>query len=253
MHGWRQARFPDRLFTLNRGSVQAQGLLIWIPAFALATAGGSKLYDLAGGRTLTLSGGYSWSRQSPFGQAPLFDGVNGKATGTVNTPAMSACTFILRVRGGSNDTPLAVYGAGLHSGATLKASVRLGGQFTDATFAAYSINVYDGTNVSDTVANTYKDATDSGVSRTIAVVYDGDGVTFYKDAQLLSRNTNYISGTIGAATTLTLGERGDGNWPYNGRLEEFRLYNRALSAAEVWQIWDPATRFDLCAVPGSAA
>ena len=43
---------------------------------------------------------------------------------------------------------------------------------------------------------------------------------------------------------MLIGRRGYGNSFY-GLLSDVRIYNRALSAAEVWQQWAPQTRWEL--------
>lgn len=71
----------------------------------------------------------------------------------------------------------------------------------------------------------------------------------------------YVNGRVDAGTTATNGTPGTVNYgtsvlglgknpqatafPYLGAMEDARIYNRALTAAEVWNLYDPRTRWEL--------
>ncbi len=85
-----------------------------------------------------------------------------------------------------------------------------------------------------------------------AISYDGAKILCFTNGVL--RSTVNISGT--AATTNTpllfgannnLGKTSTYCWP--GYLHDIRLYNRGLSAAEIWSLYDPQTRWELYATP----
>ncbi len=66
-----------------------------------------------------------------------------------------------------------------------------------------------------------------------------DGTTFrvYKDGVLLYSDTNVGSGVNGVSGTFTIGGQAAGTVPFNGIVDETRLYNRALSRDEVKQLY----------------
>jgi len=45
------------------------------------------------------------------------------------------------------------------------------------------------------------------------------------------------------------GNTGKGNYPFRGVVHEGRLYDRALSEDEIWQLWNPPTRWELYRAP----
>jgi hypothetical protein len=69
----------------------------------------------------------------------------------------------------------------------------------------------------------------------ITGTYTSGSRKVYANGQLL-RSDTYSSLNIGA-TTLTLGANNDPDQEFNGSIANFRLFNRALSADEVWQLY----------------
>ncbi len=69
----------------------------------------------------------------------------------------------------------------------------------------------------------------------IAAVYTGDAAYIYHNGTLAISRTNISGGADLTANTvpLTIGRRGDGSYPFAGRLDEVGLFSRALSAAEI--------------------
>lgn len=76
----------------------------------------------------------------------------------------------------------------------------------------------------------------------------------------------YVNGRLDAGTSATNGTPGTVNYganalglgknpqttafPYLGAIEDARIYNRALAAAEVWNLYDQRTRWELRGQPG---
>ena len=77
----------------------------------------------------------------------------------------------------------------------------------------------------------------------VAVVYDGSskaaGVKIYLDGKLVGNKveSDTLSGTIVTKTPFKIGSR-SGGANYNGEVDELRIYNRALSAAELQRLGD---------------
>lgn len=61
-------------------------------------------------------------------------------------------------------------------------------------------------------------------------VYNNRNMYFYADGKLIG--TSYFNSTIfGYSNTLYIGAIG--NYPFNGTIDEVRIYNTALTAAEI--------------------
>jgi hypothetical protein len=95
----------------------------------------------------------------------------------------------------------------------------------------------------------------TGTWHHICVTWDGvDDVTgsikLYYNGSLQTPDNPGVAGSTpsDAANNLKIGEAGDGSYPYNGRLDEVRLYNRVLSAEEIASLYnlvvDPACSKD---------
>jgi uncharacterized repeat protein (TIGR01451 family) len=69
----------------------------------------------------------------------------------------------------------------------------------------------------------------------VAVVYTGDAAYIYHNGTLAISRTNISGGADLTANTapFSIGRRGDGSYPFEGRLDEVGFFGRALSAAEI--------------------
>ena len=86
---------------------------------------------------------------------------------------------------------------------------------------------------------------------TLGVAGSGTGYNMcYVNGNLVGQSGNYTGGMITVVNTTTptnmlrLGQQIGNNWPHKGYLDDFRMYNRALSAAEVrnlYMSYSPAT------------
>ncbi len=75
----------------------------------------------------------------------------------------------------------------------------------------------------------------------VAAVYDGSKMYLYLNGSLNSSATTSITGITNSSTLLYLGSGYNGSVPYrfmNGRLDDVRIYNRALSPAEIRQLYN---------------
>ncbi len=85
----------------------------------------------------------------------------------------------------------------------------------------------------------------------IVVTYDGQWLKGYLDGQLVAETT--ASGTVRPATNpLLFGRPYYPSSPYtfNGTLDEVRIYNRALTAAEAWELYQSTVLGACCFVDG---
>ncbi len=86
-----------------------------------------------------------------------------------------------------------------------------------------------------------------GTWKHIVCTYDGTTAKMYINGQL-NNSAATSAGTI--QTNLTFGKWQGGTRYLTGTLEDPRLYARVLSAADVWHLYDPRTRWSLRYVPG---
>ncbi len=87
----------------------------------------------------------------------------------------------------------------------------------------------------------------NGTWRHIACTYDGTNARMYIDGQL----NNTAATTSGTQQTLFYWGRTQNFSRYlTGTLEDARLYRRVLSAGDIWQMYDPRTRWELMYVVG---
>lgn len=84
----------------------------------------------------------------------------------------------------------------------------------------------------------------------LAIVRSGTSVQFYLNGrpdgalQTIGSNNTVTIRLVGAATTTGPNYHG-----FKGTLGDTRVYNRALAASEIWQLYDPQTRWELYAMP----
>jgi sulfatase modifying factor 1 len=69
----------------------------------------------------------------------------------------------------------------------------------------------------------------------VAATRLGDRISIYRNGELLVGRT--ISSSI-HESALSLGTRRDGKHPWHGQLDDIRIYNRALSAVEIQQLYE---------------
>lgn len=228
-------------FAMNRESRQAVGLAGWWP---FQPAKGGRLFDLSmnGNRgILTGMGGGDWRPGALGGQALSFDGVDDSVN-LGNSALLNNRTSI---------------------------SVSFWMSSSDTTGARVMIGRYDNTNpgsswlvISDDLSNAVRWYTNDGVAH--ADVFGArnvhDGVWHHVAVTWRTGANNkriYVDGardgigehsvTLGSNTTdvLIASDAASSLGFLAGLIDDVRIYDRALSAAEVRQIFDPKTRFEL--------
>lgn len=230
---------PFGSFKLNRQSKQANGLVGWWPG--LGSRGTSTLRDLSSNNLNgTFTAGISWITDPFRGVMLDIDGgvdhyVEIAHNSVLNlTSQMSFSAWVRRdVAGSFDDLISKVNPAG---GAN-------GYWFTLRDDDFMQLSLADGT-ITDHIS-TNEQITDTGRLYHLAATVDGTNIRFYVDGQLDStiaqvRNagTNTTNLRIGDSTRFASSE-------FNGKLDDPRISNLALADAEVYQLWSPATRWDL--------
>lgn len=92
------------------------------------------------------------------------------------------------------------------------------------------VTVYNGTSFTNTTSQTV-----SNRWYYMAFVRSGSSVSLYlRDLNGLSENLNAtLAATFGASTEIDVGQRSDNFWSFPGRIDEFAVYNYALTPSQV--------------------
>jgi hypothetical protein len=227
---------------LNRDSPQAAGLVGWWPALGSHGAGVLRDYTGRGYHGVWVTSGVSWAADPRAGALLAFaadtDRVDLEHGGALNLGfpftvmcwarhSVTANSIILETNGNSGW------------------SVQVGGGGT-STPGAVKMNcgfVADDYIVGDT-------ATNDGAAHLLVFVARGtsDG-SFYLDGRDDTLSANPATPSYSSVTAINLNARPAVGAGFAGQVGEVRIYNRALSAAEAWQLYDPATRWALYAPP----
>lgn len=77
--------------------------------------------------------------------------------------------------------------------------------------------------------------------------FDGSTLKLYKDGVLLTTNSNTAPIYYNAATGAFIGKNGSENY-FNGKIDDFRIYNRALSEVEIQELF---TIDDIVEIPSN--
>lgn len=248
-------RKPRGPFVLNRDSIQAKGLIGWWPGFP---AGGPKLYDISGrnhhGALTNFDAPYSATSCWRGGVDGGFGALRFNLTNTVNlgdnfggmTALSVSCWYSAFTTNATINRAL-VAKFGNESAFDSSDSFALGVQAFGSrglTFALGGPNVVLAATVNQGDATT---AIYHGVA-----TYDGTTAKVYLNGKLV--NSGAASGALNAAsgTNCLIGGEvaGTPGGNFDGFIEDVRIYNRALTAAEVWAMYDPKTRWELRYVTG---
>ena len=230
---WRR-NWPSTPFTINRGSNQANGLVAWYPT--ISSRGTNILRDKAFYQDLTPVGTPAWTSESTVGSAFNSNGSSNAWSGAIPkvTEITNGLTVSLWVSDGSagNATQRVLWQ--FTSGGILwarKSSTTL--SFQTETNDPYAVNV----------SNFF---TGSTALIHLAFVYEhGSTLYVYKNGVQVGSNASVSSNLSITSSTVYLGIRSNSTQYWLGSIADFRIYNRGMSASEVWQLWDPATRWDL--------
>lgn len=229
---------------LNRNSPQAAGLVNWYPPLASREIY-VYLIDRAGKEfTGTLAGNAAYALVPQMGHVLTLDGTGDYVTlPNLGVSGASARTVAAWIWTDTTASLRCLYFSGAAS-AGLQFCVYI--NVSSAGDLYFAGNTYDqrSTNGSLIAVNTWTHVavTFTGGtinSTTIALFVNGFQVaqTSVGSGTANTTNSNYRIGS----DTLSAGR----DW--DGYIGDFRIYNRALSPAEIFQLYDPATRWDLYA------
>lgn len=186
---------------------------------------GNKVYDLSGnGHTGTFQTNIIW-QSGKFGSGLYFDGSSDRIDTDSNFNITTGLTLLAWIRtSGTSDTyPRIINSEGdwgmlMHSNT---GELHFYGSGIDTTF----------------VSDANPDMRD-GIWHQVVITYDGDGIEGYVDN--IHVGTIAKTGSLTAATTVTIGGRTAGNRSLLGNIDNAAIWNRALSASEINKLYsDP--------------
>ena len=185
----------------------------------------NNIVDQSGqGNTGLLSHGGSGTTTSPgvLGQALSFDGVDDKVDlGEGDNLSENLASFSVSCWIKRGDTS--------HNGCIRQALV-FGLKFNQLNQANF--NLYNGaTYINATTAQTY-----STQWHHLVGVYDGQYINIYVDG-LYKNQASFSGNTNSHANNVELGRETSYSDPFIGSLDDVRIYNRALSATEIYQLY----------------
>lgn len=238
---WGLSRPPDVPFEINLASPQATGLVAWWPM--LASAGTNQLRDFSDhGHPGTFPGGGAdptWRLDAGHGWVLDFDGSNDyiDADNVLTDPSKTWTMagwfklhtldqFLLPMPIAQDDT---------------------------STTEFISIGVLITNNDHLKICSNGRTAGDDGVPVLVntwyhaGIVWDGTDFILYRDGHYAYQVTPSTTAWIANLDQFRLGRSENGsNQEYtDGLIADSRVWDRGLNAAEFWQLYDKATRWEL--------
>jgi chitodextrinase len=195
-----------------------------VAAYAFAEGSGTTVTDFSGnGNTGTISGA-TWTTQGKYGNALSFDGVNDLVVinGSASLNVSSAMTL-----------EAWIYPAASQSGWRTILQKQVDAYFLNASHSGGPLRPAGGATINSSVR--YVGASSASPVNTwthVALTFNGSTLQLYVNGSPVASQST--SGTI---QTTSNALRIGGNVPYgeyfNGRIDEVRVYNRALTQAEI--------------------
>lgn len=229
----------------NVQSDQADGLVAWLPT--LASRGAQSLRDLSGhGLRGVLSGDVSWVVHPELGAVVKYGGTNGHIN-------CGSSPLLDNLATGKSMSFAAWASWDVLASKTLisKEAASASGWFCVVAGGSLSIRF----NAADTDANSSTNAPTAGVLYHVAATYDDNGDRkvriFLNGLEVAYTDQTAAIGALldDSALDLTIGSLSPNFWYMNGRIGDVRIYNRGLTDTEVWQLYDPPTRWELYQLP----
>ena len=230
--GWPFNHPPNCHFTINEQSPQARGLVAWWPTLGSRSA--NTLRDFSGyGRHGTLTGDVSWTTNGEIGPVIDYPGTDDYVA-TVDCNAFSANTtgqLTVTAWCKPDVTNARQCPIGKGTGSNYEWELRLN---NDGYWQVYFFTAGGGVFLSTNSGGTY--TTDLQFF-TFTVDIDAPRLTAYRNAIAETPDTSSSGSYTNGTAAVTIGARSDLANDFNGTIGECRIYNRALSDAEVYSLY----------------
>lgn len=238
----RVLRPPSGPFEMNRASPQARGLLMWAPSLPGARAHAGLAVDRVRHLAATMNGAMSWVPNPVAGAAWVFSGSGTYLRFASVLASGSNMAIAAWVR--CTSAAAAQYVVTKSNGASAGAIVlSLGG-------TPYSVidgmAFYAGGGLSGwkhSGINSY-DIRNDGLTHLVVGTYDKQYLRYYVDG-ILRASAAETTALPAAAVPIDVGVYANDSAYYTGQVGGVRIYDRCPSADDVWQMWDPMTRWEL--------
>lgn len=240
---WVNRGAPNYDFTINSESPQAKGLVGWWPTLEKQ---GRILHEFVRGNFCIFPGGAenpSLLSTAERGHVLYYDG-NDYNTSVKDSPISGNNPFSLVCWANTDDTgttagdafQFVAFQIGLHNATGKSAYIAIN---EDAIkfqgFGIVSLNYFPPSPI-------------NGVWKHIVATYEGGGaINLYVDGNFIANGTDVDAFDIAVREVqIGSGVGSGGPWRYfEGSLDDCRIYNRALTPIEVYQLYAPQTRWEL--------
>lgn len=239
----RLSGFPTGPFEINRNSAQAAGLDAWWPVI-----NNRMMLDFSGNQhNITFPGSTNdpaFSMIPEVGPALLFDG-NDDYLAVPSLDAYTFSSFTISCWYRSNQTSSTDDQYIIVNENTVNSDIVAFGPTDDGGHTDQLRLRMNGPVASQDLFYSTTDIVDM-VLHHLAATWDqpSGAVRIYVDGKLETSDT-YTSAAIQPNETFYIGDQPGNTEQVNGWLSDLRIYNRALSANEIYQLYDPATRWEL--------
>lgn len=176
------------------------------------------------GNTGTLTNGPTWTT-GQIGGAVSFDGSDDyvNTTSTIDTSLYTVCSWVYPQSNGLYQRIITTPSGNTHKWLLTFSDTVSNSQFIFSRNSGSEM----GTGTGATSLNTWHH---------VCGVWDGTTSSVYLDGVSKS-NSVEVGWVYGAGSGLSIGRRHDNNYYFQGRLDEVRVYNRALSAEEIAKLY----------------
>ncbi len=237
---------PTCSFTLNRASPQTRGLIGWWPG---SPAGGNTYFDMSGrGYHGTLT---SFNSTNISGWTPGKDGGTSALVFDGTGDLVDLPTGITTLLSNNIVSVTCWVKVNAYSSYNCVFDNEVAGNARNfALFFVDNSNGYVSAGNTNGAAAVFSPAWTTGNWEHCAFVCDGTTIKTYRNGVQNSSTAGAIGAGFGACASFQIGGNPSGGGSaWIGGVEDFRVYNRVLSDADVFAIVNPATRWQLRYTP----